>query len=346
MPLFYQGVKKKMNTGSAQELLADAQKRMENVNALVSTAMQTAIQVQKIVEEQVKIVDRLMAAQNDIVYLQTLMSQFGNIMGSLGEELGRGPTPDTVAAALPPLKTDADERLPSSRRAFSTASAALGQDPEPPTALPGGEARARLAASPALRRLSEATTHMASELLKHRDAVQHEQAAPARRGPTPDTDAPSARARPGPSEDTSQYIGHFSGPASLFVRFMSPEVTTGGRGLAAPGFGGLSVWKDDVSQVPPEVILEDNWSTGFYRNSRTGVRQFFMRLPSALVLLDNPLLPNNFPVVGLHNRTTGKVDWRQIRSLTVPELSVLHDEIIAEFQRLDELDKQMPNARA
>jgi hypothetical protein len=332
----------KMVTGQAQEVMHDALRRMENLSAALTSAQQAQIAAQKAATEASKAIDAVMQVQGDVVFLHNLLQQFSGMFGTM-DASASGPTEDTPAG-LPPVNTEPDPRLP----VRGTAGALLGQEPAVPAAFrpttQAAPARRALPASPALEGLSQAAERMVTELGRHRAAVQAEQAAPTRRGPQ--EEGVTERRHPGATEDNSQYIGHFAGAHSLFVRFLHPEVTTGGRGFVKPGYAGLKQYKQDISQISADVLkAEQDWLTGFYRNGTTGTRQLFVRLGSAMVLVDNPMMPNNMPLVAF-TIGAGPVTWRQIRSLSVDELQTVHDEILAEFHRLEQVDQQLPQARA
>lgn len=337
-----------MVTGQAQEVINDALRRMEKLSAALTVAQQAQIAAQKAATEAAAAIDTVMKIQGDVVFLQNLLQQFAGMFGTM-EATKSGPIEETPPE-LPPVRHDPDPRLPGRREPISmagTARSLLGQEEEPPVDFrptANGPTR-RLAASPALASLSEAAGRMSTELIRHRSAILAEAATPAHSGGPEEEDAPPAgRQHPGASEDVNQYIGHFAGPYSLFVRFLHPEVITGGRGFARPGYAGLKQYKQDVTQIAGPVLVSEGWSTGFYRNATTGTRQLLMRLPSALVLVDNPMMPNNMPLVAFTQH--GEVQWRQIRTLSVEELRLVHDEIKAEFGRLEDLDKQLPQTQA
>lgn len=334
-----------MVTGQAKDVMLDALRRMENLSAALTTAQQAQIAAQKAANEAAKAIESVMQVQGDVVFLQNLFQQFSGMFGTLDAKAS-GPTEDTPA--LPPLNTDPDPRL-----SRGTAGALLGQDPTLPTEfaprartaapvspMTPAAPRRSLPASPALEGLAEAANGMVSELVRHRAAVQAEQAAgtPARRGPQ--EEGTVERRHPGATEDNSQYIGHFAGAHSLFVRFLHPEVTTGGRGFIQPGYADLKQYKQDVTQISADVLQSDGWPTGFYRNGQSGTRQLLLRLGSAMVLVDNPMMPNNMPLVAF-TKLGGTIQWRQIRSLSVDELQLVHDEILAEVRRLEEVDQQL-----
>lgn len=327
-----------MVTGQAQEIMQDALRRMEKLSAALTTAQQAQIAAQKAAAEAAKAIESVMQVQGDVVFLQNLFQQFSGMFGTLDAKTS-GPTEDTPM--LPAVTHDPDPRLTR-----GTAGALLGQESGAPTefvrARPTASvapvARRSLPASPALEGLAEAASGMVAELTRHRQAVQAEQAAPARRGP--EEEGAVARRHPGAVEDNSQYIGHFAGAHSLFVRFLHPEVTTGGRGFIQPGYADLKQYKQDVTQISANVLYADGWPTGFYRNAQTGTRQLLMRLGTSMVLVDNPMMPNNMPLVAFAGAGVG-IQWRQIRSLTVDELQTVHDEILAEVRRLEEVDQQL-----
>jgi hypothetical protein len=350
-----------MTNGSAQDVLNDALRRVENINAALTQAQNAQIACQKAVTEAAKAIDAVMRAQPDTTFLQVLMQQFAGLIGDLDATASGGATEEI---ALPALNREPDPRVrqPVSLTALgNTASALLGQEPEPPTPFAAPERRAapaapvapvtpaaaprrRLAASPALEQLGAAAGNMAKELIARKQDIER---SAARQGPTVEEDpAVASRLHPPAEEDVSQYVGHFAGPQSLFVRFLSPEITTGGRGFAAPNYAGLKQYKQDITQLSINVLLEENFVTGFYRNGKTGTRQFFMRLPGALVLLDNPMMPNNFPLFAINDRASGTVVWRQVRTLTVSELRTIHDEIIDEFRRLETIEAQAAQQQA
>jgi hypothetical protein len=354
----------KMVTGNAQDVMNDALRRMENLSAALTTAQQAQILAQKAAQEATKAIDAVMKVQGDVVFLHNLMQQFAGMFGTM-DAAQSGPTEDAPAQfGLPPVNREPDPMVPVQRRGpvslVGTAGALLGQEPAAPTEFaPAASARpGRLPASPALgslggntrpalEALGVAAERMVGELGRHRAAVQAETGgAPARRsGPQEEVEPPQGRQHPGATEDNSQYIGHFVGAHSLFVRFLHPEVTTGGRGFVKPGYAGLKQYKQDVSQISADVLnAENDWTTGFYRNGTTGTRQFFVKLDSAMVLVDNPMMPNNFPLIAF--RTTGPVVWRQLRTLTVEELRLVHDQLRALFQEMEEIDRNTPQARA
>jgi len=331
-----------MITGNAQEVVQDALGRMERITTTLTTVQNAQIAAQKAATEAAKAIEAVGQIQGDMVFLQNLLQQFSGAFGTLNAS-ATGPT-EEGNPVLPPVNTDPDPRLPSR----GTARALLGQEPEapstfrrPPASTPATQApqQRTLPASPALEGLAEAAGRMVGELVHHRRAVQAEQAAnPQRRG-GPTEEAPSTRTNPGATEDNHQYIGHFAGPHSLFVRFLHPEVTTGGRGFIKPGYADLKQYKQDVTQIAAPVLMQEDWPTGFYRNAQSGTRQLMLRLPSALVLIDNPMMPNNMPLVAFSQDPSAQ--WRQIRTLTVEELNVLHDEIRALFEQLEQQDKAL-----
>lgn len=352
----------KMVTGNAQEVVNDALRRMENLSAALTAAQQAQILAQKAAAEAAKAIETVMQVQGDVVFLQNLLQQFAGMIGTL-DATQSGPTEDAPAKfGLPQVNRNPDPMVPQRRGPVSlagTAGALLGQEPEAPAAFsPAAETRpGRLPASPALGSLSgntrpalealgAAAGRMVGELSRHRDALRSASldAGGSASGPQEEVEPPQGRQHPGATEDNSQYIGHFAGAHSLFVRFLHPEVTTGGRGFVKPGYAGLKQYKQDVSQISADVLSTQNdWLTGFYRNGTTGTRQFFAKLDSALVLVDNPMMPNNFPLIAF--RTTGPVVWRQVRTLSVEELRLVHDQLLALFHEMEDLDRNMPQAR-
>lgn len=349
----------KMVTGNAQEVMNDALRRMEKLSAALTTAQQAQILAQKAAAEATKAIETVMQVQGDVVFLQNLLQQFAGMIVTLDASQS-GPTEDvSTKIDLPPVNRDPDPMLPPQRRGSTAASGAAGamlsQEPAPPADFPAPQSvrPARLPASPALgnlgnntrpalEALGEAASRMVDELGRHRSAIQAASASGS--GPQEEVEPPQGRQQPAVSEDNSQYIGHFVGARSLFVRFLHPEVTTMGRGFVKPGYAGLKQFKQDISRISADVLSAQNhWLTGFYRNETTGARQFFAKLDSAMVLVDNPMMPNNFPAIAF--RTPGPVTWRQIRTLSVDELRTVHDELIAEFARLEQLDRNTPQAR-
>lgn len=354
-----------MVTGNAQEIMNDALRRMENLSTALTMAQQAQILAQKAATEATKAIDTVMKVQGDVVFLQNLMQQFAGMFATM-DATQSGPTEHPpMKFGLPPVNYEPDPMVPGQRPGpismMGTAGALLGQEPEVPTTFAPPHTRVstprRLPASPALgslgttrpalEALGDAAGRMVGELTRHRQALQAEAGGvPARRsGPQEEVEPPQGRQHPVATEDNSQYVGHFAGAHSLFVRFLHPEVTTGGRGFVKSGYAGLKQYKQDISQISADVLsAEDDWLTGFYRNGTTGTRQFFVKLDSAMVLVDNPMMPNNFPLIAF--RTASPVVWRQLRTLTVDELHVVHDQLLALFKELEVIDRNTPQAQA
>lgn len=349
----------KMVTGNAQEVMNDALRRMEKLSAALTAAQQAQILAQKAAAEAVKAIETVMQVQGDVVFLQNLMQQFAGMFGTL-DATQSGPTEDAPGKlGLPPVNREPDPAAAPQRRGpvslGGAASALLGQEPPPPaefettpaarpSRLPASPALGSLSGNtrPALEALGAAAGNMVAELGRHRAALRAEAAgAPgSAAGPQEEVEPPQGRQHPGATEDNSPYIGHFAGAHSLFVRFLHPEVATGGRGFVKPGYAGLKQYKQDISQISADVLSTQNdWLTGFYRNGTTGTRQFFAKLDSAMVLVDNPMMPNNFPLIAF--RTASPVVWRQVRTLTVEELRLVHDQLIALFHEMEDNDRTL-----
>jgi hypothetical protein len=97
-----------MTNGSAQDVLNDALRRVENINAALTQAQNAQIACQKAVTEAAKAIDAVMRAQPDTTFLQVLMQQFAGLIGDLDATASGGATEEI---ALPALNREPDPRV-------------------------------------------------------------------------------------------------------------------------------------------------------------------------------------------------------------------------------------------
>lgn len=82
---------------------------------------------------------------------------------------------------------------------------------------------------------------------------------------------------------------NFTGNGSVFCRFLSSDVITGGKAFLKPGVSGLQQYAEDITKPGYGAII--NWPTGFYRNEKTRQMQLFVRSDNYMVIVED--LPLN-----------------------------------------------------
>jgi hypothetical protein len=112
----------------------------------------------------------------------------------------------------------------------------------------------------------------------------------------PEEEGPTPESRPVTLDEEAlhkEMIKHYQGNGSLFARFLSSEVITGGKGMLKPGAREMVQFKQDITKVSAAKLA--SWPTGFYRNGTTGSLQFFIRTALVCAFIDN-LMDNEGPV--------------------------------------------------
>lgn len=219
-----------------------------------------------------------------------------------------------------------------------------------PSALPMHEARmpAELRQQPAPSRIQEAadTARQALDVLGQEARRVHgerlaQEAQPAPPARVPNSVAaaaghgvrPTREGTPSVAEqlqknhDAAEFIGHFIGTGSVFSKYLSPSILSGGKGFVEPGYGGFYQYNDDALKISPQSLQQNDWPSGFYRDSSTRLQQFLIMNGKVQVLVTN--LPNtNVEVFVSFAPFTERVN---VRHLTVQQMQVVFGIISATF---------------
>lgn len=86
---------------------------------------------------------------------------------------------------------------------------------------------------------------------------------------------------------------NFFGNGSVFCRFLSSDVISGGKAFLKPGVAGLQQYTEDITKPGYGSII--SWPTGFYRNEETRQMQFFVRSDNYMVIVEDLPLNTNEP---------------------------------------------------
>lgn len=134
------------------------------------------------------------------------------------------------------------------------------------------------------------------------------------------------------------YIGHFLGSGSVFTKFLSPTVLTGGRGFTEPGYGGFEQYEQDVTHGSPLDLRE--WPSGFYMDAETGLRQLFIASNKLQVTVTN--LPNTDLKISVSlSPFTERAD---IHALNVQQLQLVYGIISTAFLTGEQVAAKSPTA--
>jgi hypothetical protein len=86
---------------------------------------------------------------------------------------------------------------------------------------------------------------------------------------------------------------NFTGNGSVFARFLSSDVISGGKAFLKPGVAGLQQYTEDINKPGYAAIV--NWPTGFYRDEQTKQMQFFVRSENYMVIVEELPLNTGMP---------------------------------------------------
>jgi hypothetical protein len=122
-------------------------------------------------------------------------------------------------------------------------------------------------------------------------------------------------------------VNDFVGPDSMFVRYLSPDVFVGGRGLLGIKELGFEVYQDDIEVVPWRIL--SSYVEGAYTR-RNGARQLLFKLGDYQLAHRN--CDDNLVEPWLLESNSEKTTKSPVLQLSTPELAQLHGALLKRFQ--------------
>lgn len=140
------------------------------------------------------------------------------------------------------------------------------------------------------------------------------------------------KGEPPKREAAEALFPYFTGPASIFKGFLSPELLAGAKGFAKPGYAGLKQYEDDIGDKLPEEVFK--WPSGFYYKAQENQRQLFLNLGSFGVFLADTAREDIRPLFLMS--IDNKVVWVQMHQMPAGALEDIRRRLVAHFLDLDQ----------
>lgn len=300
-----------------QNLAVELHERVVRINQNLAELQAASIEVNKAIQISLN-------AQKDVTYIQRFIE---NLLQQARAELEPADAPliedrsgGTTYVDLDGAQVLTERYAPSMERlrAVPARPAALATAPAPSTEQP-----VRRAASTELSGLAQAADTAAASL---RTALGRVDAAR-----TAERDGPPVEgARRATNPMAAQLNDPLTGPRSVFVKFLAPDVLAGGRGFVKPDYAGLEQYAVDL--LAQGAAQHTGWPSGFYR-AESGARQFFVNLPECKVILPDVGSGTAAAVLSVND---GQSTWIPVTRLTPEIRKNIHDLLVSYFRRLEQ----------